>query len=314
MEDFKDYAEHCFKLFGGRVKYWITLNEPWIFCSIGYSDGAFAPGRCSPSQVGRCNVGDSSREPYLAAHNQLLAHAAAVHVYRNKYQAIQKGKIGIVLNSVWALPYNPQSKQDLDAAERATDFNLGWFMEPITEGDYPFIMRAIVEDRLPQFTREQSEMLKGSFDFVGLNYYTSNYVKSISLLAKVNVSYASDMHVIQTGVRDGKPIGPPAASKWLLSYPQGILELLRYIKNNYNNPTIYVTENGVDEVNNYGKKPIDELLKDGYRINYYTKHLLNVQRAAAEGVNVIGFFAWSMFDNFEWGDGYTALHFGLRSF
>ena len=72
-------------------------------------------------------------------------------------------------------------------------------MDPLTQGDYPFIMRALVGDRLPQFTQEQSEIMKGSFDFLGLNYYTTNYAKSISLLRRVNVSYDADAHAFATG-------------------------------------------------------------------------------------------------------------------
>lgn len=73
-------------------------------------------------------------------------------------------------------------------------------MDPLTQGDYPFSMRALVEHRLPQFTLEQSKMIKGSFDFLGLNYYTTNYANSISLLRKVNVSYDGDVHAFETGI------------------------------------------------------------------------------------------------------------------
>ncbi|CAJ1952333.1 unnamed protein product [Sphenostylis stenocarpa] len=86
VKDFQDYAELCFKEFGDRVKYWLTLNEPWTFSKHGYAEGATAPGRCSPWQNLNCTGGDSATEPYIVAHNQLLAHAAAVNIYRTKYQ------------------------------------------------------------------------------------------------------------------------------------------------------------------------------------------------------------------------------------
>uniref|UniRef100_A0A0E0BWM7 4-hydroxy-7-methoxy-3-oxo-3,4-dihydro-2H-1,4-benzoxazin-2-yl glucosidebeta-D-glucosidase n=1 Tax=Oryza meridionalis TaxID=40149 RepID=A0A0E0BWM7_9ORYZ len=86
INDYKDYAEICFKEFGDRVKHWITFNEPWIFCSKAYASGTYAPGRCSPWEMGKCSVGDSGREPYTACHHQLLAHAETVRLYKEKYQ------------------------------------------------------------------------------------------------------------------------------------------------------------------------------------------------------------------------------------
>ncbi|MQL92506.1 hypothetical protein Taro_025118 [Colocasia esculenta] len=86
VKDFVDYAEVCFREFGDRVKYWITFNEPWSFCVLGYARGSFPPARCSDR--GRCNAGDSGREPYTVCHHQLLAHAAAVKLYRDQYQVI----------------------------------------------------------------------------------------------------------------------------------------------------------------------------------------------------------------------------------
>lgn len=84
--DYEDYAEICFKEFGDRVKYWITLNEPWTYSMGGYAAGLLAPGRCSDWQGLNCAGGDSGTEPYLAAHYQLLAHAKVVHLYKKKYQ------------------------------------------------------------------------------------------------------------------------------------------------------------------------------------------------------------------------------------
>nr|POE52623.1 beta-glucosidase 10 [Quercus suber] len=85
-DDFQDYAELCFKEFGDRVKHWITLNEPLSYVSQGFVRGQSPPGRCSSWQQLNCTGGDSGTEPYLAAHNQLLAHALAVKVYKQKYQ------------------------------------------------------------------------------------------------------------------------------------------------------------------------------------------------------------------------------------
>ncbi|XP_052153006.1 beta-glucosidase 13 [Oryza glaberrima] len=309
INDYKEYAETCFKEFGDRVKHWITFNEPLSFCVAGYaSGGMFAPGRCSPWE-GNCSAGDSGREPYTACHHQLLAHAETVRLYKEKYQVLQKGKIGITLVSNWFVPFS-RSKSNIDAARRALDFMLGWFMDPLIRGEYPLSMRELVRNRLPQFTKEQSELIKGSFDFIGLNYYTSNYAGSLPPSNGLNNSYSTDARANLTAVRNGIPIGPQAASPWLYIYPQGFRELVLYVKENYGNPTIYITENGVDEFNNK-TLPLQEALKDDTRIDYYHKHLLSLLSAIRDGANVKGYFAWSLLDNFEWSNGYT-VRFGIN--
>ncbi|XP_078165973.1 beta-glucosidase 24-like [Carex rostrata] len=309
--DFQDYAEICFQEFGDRVKNWISLNEPWSYSVGGYSTGILAPGRCSQGVGTDCLGGDSSKEPYIVAHNQLLAHAAAVVIYRKKFKESQKGKIGITLVSNWMIPYS-NSKADKESAARALDFMYGWFMDPITRGEYPHRMRKLVGDRLPKFTREQSDTLKGSFDFVGVNYYTARFTSNIPISSSkiVNKSYDSDQLLNQTVERNGIIIGQKAASSWLYVYPKGIRDLLVYTKKTYNNPIIYITENGVDETNDKNLS-LEESLKDDFRIKFYQQHLSYVQSAIREGVNVRGYFAWSLFDNFEWMDGFS-VRFGIN--
>ncbi|KAJ4711684.1 putative Beta-glucosidase [Melia azedarach] len=309
VADFRDFAEVCFKEFGDRVKHWITLNEPWSYSSMGYDLGTFAPGRCSKWVNQACQAGDSSTEPYLVGHNLLLAHAATVKLYKHKYQAIQKGNIGITLVSHWMVPYS-QNKPDVEAAERALDFMLGWYMDPLIYGNYPFSMRTLVGKRLPKFTEEQSRMVKGSFDFIGINYYTANYAAEIPVANSVNISYSTDSLANLTTQRKGVLIGAPAASSWLHVYPKGFRNLLVYVKEKYKNPTIYITENGIDEFNN-ATLPLKEALKDPMRIDYYHKHLLFLRKAIMEGVNVKGYFAWSLLDNFEWNSGYS-VRFGIN--
>lgn len=133
--DFVAYADTCFSHFGDRVKYWSTMNEPWTFCVLGYDAGTFAPGRCSNRTI--CAVGDSATEPYLCAHNVLNTHSAVVQLYRKKYQKEQKGIIGIVLNQDFAEPQNESNPADVAAAQRANEFKIGWFADPLFFGDYP---------------------------------------------------------------------------------------------------------------------------------------------------------------------------------
>ncbi|XP_059625423.1 beta-glucosidase 12-like [Cornus florida] len=309
VADFRDFAELCFKKFGDRVKNWITLNEPWSFSNTGYATGDLAPGRCSSWLQNNCTGGDSGTEPYIVTHNQLLAHAAAVKLYKEKYQKKQKGKIGITLVSTWMVPYS-NSPVDRRASIRALDFMLGWFMDPLVNGNYPLTMRALVGKRLPKFSKEESKMVKGSYDFIGINYYTSFYAAHESNSSVANPSYTTDSRVNLTTERNGVLIGVQAGSDWLHVYPKGIWDLLVYIKIKYNNPILHITENGVDEVNN-ATLPLKKALIDNFRIKYYYQHLAFVLKAIKNGVNLKGYFAWSLLDNFEWNAGYT-VRFGIN--
>ncbi|XP_042489606.1 beta-glucosidase 13-like [Macadamia integrifolia] len=308
IDDFQDYAELCFKEFGDRVKHWITLNEPVSFSYGGYNLGIKAPGRCS-KWVGNCTSGNSATEPYLVTHHQLLAHAAAVKAYKDKYKASQKGKIGITLDAHWIMPYSNDISNKA-AAKRALDFMFGWFMQPLTYGDYPQSMRSLVGNRLPKFSIKQSKMVKGSLDFIGLNYFTTNYAANVAFSNATKMSYSADSHTNITTSRNGIPIGPRTASDWLLVYPRGIWKFLLYTKQKYNNPTIYITENGISEFNN-STQTLEEALADNRRIDYYYHHLLFLNKAIKEGVDVRGYFAWSLLDNFEWDYGYT-VRFGIN--
>ncbi|XP_061367285.1 beta-glucosidase 13-like [Gastrolobium bilobum] len=318
VNDFRDYAELCFKEFGDRVKHWITVNEPSTYSTGGYVIGMFPPGRCSNWMNLNCTGGDSGTEPYLVSHHLLLAHAAAVQVYKTKYQVqlllksqntSQSGWIGITLISHWFVPFS-DNIFDQKAVGRALDFMFGWFMAPLTTGDYPQSMRSLVGQRLPKFSKEQAHLLNGSFDFLGLNYYTSQYAANAPHLSNIIRSYLTDSLVNLTYERNGIPIGPKAASDWLYVYPRGFQELLLYIKKKYNNPLIYITENGIDEFND-PTLSLDEALVDIYRIDYYYDHLFYLQSAIRKGVNVRGYFAWSLLDNFEWAEGYT-VRFGIN--
>nr|XP_043608969.1 beta-glucosidase 12-like [Erigeron canadensis] len=308
VDDFRDFAELCFRRFGDRVKYWITLNEPWSYSVGGYEKGNYAPGRCSYF-VGNCSTGDSGIEPYIVTHNMLLAHAAAVKLYHDIYKGPQKGKVGISLVTRWMVPFSDE-KLHRDAAVRALDFDFGWFMSPLIFGDYPEDMRSNVADRLPRFTTEESYTLRNSLDFLGLNYYTANYVQHVSEAVTDNMTRSSDAQAQLSNERNGVPIGSKGGSDWLRAYPQGLHDLLVYIKNNYNNPTIYITENGVDEPNN-SSLSLRQVLQDDFRVQYYVGHLQKLLQAINAGVNVKGYFAWSLLDNFNWDRGY-AVRFGLH--
>ncbi|KAG2327774.1 hypothetical protein Bca52824_010502 [Brassica carinata] len=138
VEDFREFSKFCFENFGDRVKNWATFNEPSVYSVAGYSKGKKAPGRCSPFEVLKCSSGDSSEEPYKVAHNQILSHLAAVEEFRKCVKCQENGgKIGIVLVSHWYEPKDPNSSKDVEYARRALEFQLGWFLRPLTYGHYP---------------------------------------------------------------------------------------------------------------------------------------------------------------------------------
>ncbi|XP_057456247.1 cyanogenic beta-glucosidase-like [Lotus japonicus] len=309
VKDFRDYAELCFKEFGDRVKHWITLNEPSSVSRHAYGNGRFAPGRCSAWLKLNCTGGDSGTEPYLTSHYMLLAHAAAVKVYKTKYQASQKGLIGVTINTEWFVPAT-QAKSDVDAARRALDFMFGWYMDPLTKGEYPKSMQSYVGKRLLKFTQEEAKLVKGSFDFLGLNYYSSFYIANAPHLRGAGPAQQFDALVNKTNQINGKAIGPLAASDWLSIYPRGFHQLLLFIKQEYNNPVIYITENGYDEYND-PTLSIEESLLDTYRVDYLYRHLYYAHKAIKDGVNIKGYFVWSLLDNMEWDSGYT-VRFGLN--
>ncbi|XP_022960675.1 beta-glucosidase 12-like [Cucurbita moschata] len=307
INDFRDYVDICFKEFGDRVKHWITLNEQYIFITSGYVFGNFAPGRCSSWQPFNCVGGDSATEPYIVGHNQILSHATAVKVYKTKYQAHQKGEIGVTLFSNWFVPYS-DAKADKEATSRALDFSLGWFLHPLVYGDYPPSMRTLVKERLPKFTNDERILITNSYDFIGINYYTANYAKDDSNATSSNSSYWTDFRATLSSDRNGVSIGPKVnASSWLAAYPAGLKNLMIYIKNVYKNPVIYITENGSLDFNSV---KVDELIKDVVRVKYFHDHLKNLHEAIKAGVRVKGYFAWSLLDVFEWSSGFT-IRFGV---
>jgi len=275
----------------------------------GYCYGSHAPGRCSNRSI--CPAGDSSTEPYIAAHNMLLAHAKAVDVYRKKYQASQKGTIGIVLDCTFYEPLT-NSIDDIAAANRALEFYAGWYADPVFFGDYPQSMKTNVGNRLPVFTEAEKQLLKGSADFYALNHYTSRYATNGPNPGGLGPD--ADMHVtVSVNDKNGVPIGPAADSPWLYVVPYGIRKNLFWLQDRYGKIEFWVTENGVD-VPGENSMPLSQALHDTFRVNYYTDYLTQLSMAIydpAYQVNVKGYFAWSLMDNFEWNDGYSK-RFGIH--
>ncbi|KAH8113602.1 glycoside hydrolase family 1 protein [Phellopilus nigrolimitatus] len=293
--DFTNYAKLCFERFGDRVKNWITFNEPWCISVLGYGNGIFAPGRSS--NRARSSEGDSSTEPWIVGHNVLLAHSSAVALYRSTYKATQGGQIGITLDSAAYIPYD-ESEANLHATERARALKPGWFAGPVYHGDYPELLKEMLGARLPTFTLEEAALLKGSSDFYGLNTYTTNLVQDggdDEYHGKITATFTR---------ADGSQLGTKSHLSWLRTYPPGFRAMLKYIWETYKTP-IYVTENGFCVTNEH-EKPLEEALQDDDRVAYFEGAAENLLKAVKEdGVDVRGYFGWSLLDNFEWAEGYV---------
>ncbi|KAI3958247.1 hypothetical protein MKW92_050741 [Papaver armeniacum] len=305
IEDFTKYAEVCFKEFGDRVGHWTTLNEPNIMAIASYNSGFFPPQRCSypGGLIFNCTVGNSSIEPYIAMHHYMLSHASAARLYKEKYQAKQNGLLGLNLNFLWAPP-KTNSTSDMIASKRAIDFYIGWAMDPLIHGDYPESMKTRVGSRIPSFTESESELIKGSADFIGINHYNTIYIQDNPSNATDGLAdYYADMNVKMSVTKDGTPGGQFDPTGYMRSNPSGLQMLLQYFKEYYGNPPVYIHENGYSA-------PKNEELNDTVRIDYMSGFIGSTLKAIRNGTNTRGYFVWSFVDVFEVLFGYT-VRYGL---
>ncbi|XP_062161707.1 beta-glucosidase 46-like [Alnus glutinosa] len=310
QEDFKYYADICFRFFGDRVKYWVSLNEPNVVAIRGYRSGIYPPSHCS-WPFGNCSRGNSGKEPFIVAHNMILSHAAAVNIYRTKYQKKQGGSIGIVMNALWYEPISNSLKDKL-AVERGQSFYMNWFLDPIILGKYPIEMQEILQSDLPIFSNYDLEMLKNGLDFIGINHYTSFYIKDcmFSVCEPGPGATRTEGFALRTAQKNGIFIGEPTTVDWLFVHPRGMENMVTYIKERYNNTPMFISENGFGEKEN-PNSTMETLLHDVKRVEYMNSYLDALASAMRKGADVRGYFAWSLLDNFEWTSGYTT-RFGLH--
>ncbi|XP_023935446.2 myrosinase 1-like [Bicyclus anynana] len=299
-EWFENYAKVVFTQFGDRVKYWITFNEPREICYQGYGYVEKAP---------ILNITDVGT--YYCAKNLVLGHARAYHVYNDLFKPTQGGECGITISVNWMGPLT-DSEEDLYAAEIKRQADWGIFAEPIfsEQGGFPKEFSEIVakksaeqgypSSRLPAFTEEEREYVRGASDFFGVNHYTANLISANEYKGNWPVpSMYADVDV-------GTYVPPewvPAASSWLKLAPNSIFNALTHLHNRYNGPVFYITENGWSQL-------LEEGYEDDSRIAYYRAALNSVLDCLHAGVDLRGYMAWSLMDNFEWMQGYTE-RFGL---
>ncbi|KAI5238039.1 beta-glucosidase [Aureobasidium subglaciale] len=303
--DFTHYAKLCFKHFGDRVKQWITFNEPFIISIYGYHSGVLAPGRSTE------HGNDSSTEPFRVGHSIILAHAATVELYVKHFKSSHEGSISIVLNGDFYEPYDANDPGDIAAAQRRIEFYIGWFADPVYLGtDYPACMREQLGSRLPVFTPTQQDLLKRTAQFntfYGMNHYTSQFARARKTAPSAD-DYTGNVEELSYNSK-GKEIGPVSGVAWLRVTPVQFRKLLNWIWKRYHR-TIFVTENGCPCPGEHDMT-LDQAVNDSFRIRYFGLYIDAIARAISEDeVDVGGYYAWSLMDNFEWSAGYD-IRFGI---
>ncbi|CAL9781238.1 unnamed protein product [Musa acuminata subsp. burmannicoides] len=291
QKDFGYFAEVCFSKFGDRVKHWTTFNEPHLMVRNGYGNGEYPPGH--------------RNKEFIAGHNAILSHATAVEIYRKRYQVKQQGMIGIVIFMCWFEPLR-NSSLDFLVAQQVMSFQAAWFLDPIIHGDYPPEMRQALGSKLPTFSIKERRKLQYKLDFIGINHYTSLYVRDCTFSPCKSSRNIGESFIYTE--RNGIPIGKPTAMPNYYVVPYGIEEVVLYTMRRYNNTPMFITENGYAQHSN---SSMTELLNDSDRVDSMRQYLTYLNNAMRKGADVRGYFVWSLMDNFEWLYGYT-MRFGLH--
>ena len=284
---FEKYAKVCFENFGSKVKLWSTMNEPSVFCYGPYE------GRWPPYEKEKDE--DFLEVTMDSAHNAILCHYKAVQLFRKMGL---KGKIGAVLGTLPIYPKDPASNDKI-AAQNQLEFVNGMWLNPMFKGEYPeHLFSETCPEYLKLLTKERAEELKREFapiDMIGLNYYQAGQaIYDANSPTKSNHLESYNVQEAETGER-------------FVAYPQGLFDMYMYVKEKYNNPEIYITENGLGMADN---SDVDKI-HDTYRINHLREHLRMVVRCIKAGINIKGYFYWSHFDSFECHNGYST-RFGLN--
>ena len=286
---FADYAALMVEQFGDRVSMWSTFNEPWVFAYLGHATGEHAPGLTDPHSA------------VTVAHHELLAHGLAVQAIRAVRDDV---RAGIVINSCnirseGEPPAPPEQLELIDLIHNR------WWFDALLRGEYP-------PDLLESFGDLASAVLPGDLatiaqpiDWIGINYYFDILVQGSG---GTSDSVASELPEYPTTV--GVVMAPERAVHTDMGWPitpSGLTERLLRLSADYPNlPPLYITENGCA----YDDDVVDGTCHDPRRIDYLDQHLRALSAAIEQGVDVRGYFQWSLMDNFEWARGYDK-RFGL---
>ena len=273
---FSDYCDKIVRHFGDKVPYWTTTNEPWSCAFLGHARGLHAPGIKNYNSAG------------IVAHHLNLAHGLSLNSIKSN---INKSKVGVVHCLQVIEPFSKNEK-DIEAANTVWGEANGIFLEPMFKGTYPNHMIKY----LPCLDDEKIvkdgdlKLISSPIDYLGLNYYVHEVVKF-------------DNTIPQIFARRMAPLGPLTTIGSGLS-PDGLEKILMIPKLNYNvDIPIFIAEVGYlfnDYVNPDGS------VNDKERIKYYEGLVKSAKQAMDNGVDLRGFFAWTLLDDFEWDSGYSS--------
>lgn len=267
---FSDYAALMAKRFGDRVEYWMTLNEPQVIAFAGHERGELAPGL------------HDRRLAIQVSHHLLLAHGAGSQAIR---AVSGPSKVGISLN---LYPFEPagDSRLDAEAAELGWMKTCAWFLDPLLRSRYPPEAVEYYGDNSPSIQAGEQELIAQPLDFLGVNFY-NRQVTGANGPVKVRGAEYTEM---------GWEVHPPALRK-----------LLQDLNREYRLPPLFVTENGAAFEDT---ETADGHVRDPRRLSYLREHIIQARLAIADGVDLRGYFVWSLMDNFEWAHGFSK-RFGL---
>ena len=269
---FAEYAATAYRALDDRVELWATINEPWVVADGGYLHGALAPGHAS------------LYEAPLVSHNLLRAHGEAVAAYR----ALGRHQIGLVVNLEPQVPASA-SPEDGEAARRADAYMNRQYLDPLFRGAYPDEMRDLFGDAWPDFPAADFPGIAAPVDFVGINYY------------KRGVMRADPSVVVERATRVDLPGSIYTETGWEVHAPS-LVDLLLWFRGRYGEKPIYITENGAAFYD--PPAAIGGEVDDPLRVHYLREHLRAVGEAIEKGVDVRGYFVWSLLDNLEWSHGF----------
>ena len=275
---FGEYVHTVVRALDDRVPMWVTLNEPWVVMDGGYLNGGLAPGHRNLFEAPR------------VTHNLLRAHAAGVEAYR----ATGRHAIGLVVNLEPKYPAS-ERPEDVAATRRADAYMNRQYLDPVFLGAYPAELREIFGAAWPEVADAEADRLRTSMDFLGVNYYTRTVTRDDPDAPPVCAGRVRQHRATHTEM------------DWEV-YPQALIDTLRWVAARYGNPPLYVTENGAAF---YDPPSADgPVVEDPLRVAYYRQHLRAAHRALRDGVDLRGYFTWSLLDNFEWSYGYSK-RFGI---
>lgn len=297
IDHFAQFASLLFREFGGHVAYWTTFSDPLAVATV--------------------VQGQEKEDPYTIAHHLLLAHARAVQTFRNLQLGVSaaaqrapvsaRAHIGLALGRTHYYPLDPKNKTDVQAAARALDFDVGWFLEPLVSGDYPASMKRRVGERLPKFTTEQKRFVRGSYDVLMLSHFQSCAVTNSILPHEVPA--VSQWHT-DRGVDDSHAMpgtishssNPSGANishrcEHLSAYPPGYLAAIKWLHSRDSHAPILLTANGW-----CGDTSAESAAR---QLEFFQQSLLQVHAAVTDlKIPIVGYTAWSLLDDYSDGHGF----------